>query len=247
MTDTPPPDSAHPLVPAVGPGPAPAIAELRSVGANGPVTFTDEQWAFFFGEEPQPERKRNRWAGLVVAALVVGLLASSAFIAWRVVFDGRNDVRDPAEILAIAEQEVADSPHGWLVTGVEVVPILDIDIGGFVQNGPADGVVFIDRRPWDTEELASTVNHEIGHLLDFAAYANVPVARGGLESEVWAECAAVDAGFRDLDNEDSRAVYRCTPSNFSAYQSAISLLGEVCRPWADRECRDVGIDVRDEK
>lgn len=242
MTNIPPVSPGRPL----GRFPtATTVEQLRSVGSNGPVTFTDEEWAFFFGEEPTTPKKRSPFSGLIALALILGLLGSSAFIAWQVVVDGRNDVRDPAEILALAEEEVAASPHSWLVTGVEVLPILDIDIGGFVQAGPPDGVIFIDRRPWDSRELASTVNHEIGHLLDFAAYAAAPVARGGLESEVWAECAAVDSGYRDLDDEDYREVYRCTPENFSVYQSAVSRLGEVCKFWDGGGCEVVAIDPRE--
>ena len=112
------------------------------------------------------------------------------------------------------------------------------NVAGFVHASPADGIIVLDLNGWDPEELRSTVAHEIGHLLDFAAYGDSPDRRTGLESEVWAECAAVDAGHRRLDGDSATQVYRCTEAELENYRFAVSLLGEVCAPW-NGECRPI--------
>lgn len=219
--------------------PGATIEQLRGVGTNGPVTFTQEEWDFYFGRTPVEPDPAPMWWRLVVGLLILGMLGTSALIAWRVVVADRNKVSEPAEVLQLAQEFAAESPYAWLVTDIEVVPIQDLDIGGFVRSNPGDGVIAIDRRPWDERELAEVVHHEIGHLLDFAAYQDVAVRRGGLESEVWAECAAVHAGVRDLDDDDATQQYRCTASNLHIYRVALSLLDTVCRPWGDPICREI--------
>jgi len=234
-----------PAVPPAFPGSLPAagqtatIEQLRQVGLNGPAQFTEEEWDLYFGRTPDTPDPPPRWWRVVVALLIMGMLATSALIAWRVVFEDRNKISEPAEVELLADGFAAESPYEWLVTDIVVVPIDNIDIGGFVRSAPADGVISIDRRPWDERELAEVVHHEIGHLLDFSAYNDVAIRRGGLESEVWAECAAVDAGVRDLDDDGATQQYRCTASNFRVYQTALSLLDTVCKSWGDRACRQI--------
>ena len=146
----------------------------------------------------------------------------------------RGPVRDPRG----REQTVEESPYGWLVEDVRVRDIIPSGVAGFVHGSPADGIITLDLIGWDPEQLRSTVAHEIGHLLDFAAYGQTLDRRDGLESEVWAECAAVDAGFRRTDPEGADQVYRCTATELDQYRFAVSRLGEVCSPW-NGECRVV--------
>lgn len=206
-----------------------------------PSHADDEFWAAFeLDDDYVPRvpwyRKTARW---LAALFVVAMVATGALIPWGEFIDQLDNVSEPDEILAIADEVVAESPYGWLVTDVQVRDIFDTHIGGFVQSNPPDGIVTIDLQSWDPDDLRSTVAHEIGHLLDFAAYGNSIERRDGLASEAWAECAAVDAGFRSTDGDTGDTEYHCTDDELAQYLFSVSLLGEVCKSWGDGACRVV--------
>jgi len=201
----------------------------------------DEFWAAFDVEDDYvPRTPWYRKTARVMAVLfVTGMLATSALLPWGEWIDRLDNVSDPEEILLVANEVVAESPYGWLVTDVRVRNIPDSTTGGFVMSNPPDGIITIDQIGWDPEEVRSTVAHEIGHLLDFAAYGSQTDRRDGLGSEAWAECAAVDAGFRRTDSDFGDTAYHCTATEFDQYRFSVSLLGEVCKTWGDLECRPV--------
>ncbi len=217
------------------------------------IDFTDEEFEELFGDHVAVESKARRpWVrflGFFIAAAMLATGASAAFNLWR----DRNLIRNPDSIQIAAEERVAESEFGWLVSDI-VVQQTNIEVGAFVRNNPADGVIHISNRGWQPDDLRETVDHEIGHLLDFAIY-NLEVPdptditdtgrrlvpegerRGGLESEVWAECYAVSTGERLLDGSSDRAVYRCTPDEFDVHVAEMAAITEICRPWDTRECR----------
>lgn len=199
-------------------------------------------WAAFDEAEEyaanRPPPWYRRFARFFAVLFVAGMIATGALIPWEELIDRLDNVSEPVDIQAVADEVVAESPYGWLVTKVNVRDILSSDVGGFVTNSPADGIITVDLIGWDQDELRSTVAHEIGHLLDFAGYGTDALRRNGLESEVWAECAAVDAGFRRTDGSGADQVYRCTETELDQYRFSVSLLGEVCAPW-NGECRVV--------
>ena len=201
----------------------------------------DEFWAAFdVDDDYVPRTPWYRKTARVIAALVIaGLVATGALIPWGELIDRLDNVSDPGEILLVAEEVVAESPYGWLVTEVRVRDIPDSTTGGFVVSNPADGVITLDRIGWEAEDIRSTTAHEIGHLLDFAAYGNQAERRDGLGSEAWAECAAVDAGFRTTDSGFGDTAYHCTDTELEQYQFSVSLLGEVCKTWGNLACETV--------
>lgn len=222
-------------------GTAPASASgadgARQVG--GP---DDEFWAAFDEAEEWARNRPTPWyrklGGLFAAMFVAGMLATSALMPWGELVDRWDNVQGHEEIYELAIATVDESPYGWLVEDLWVRDIIPGDIAGFVHSSPADGIITIDLTGWDPDDLRSTVAHEIGHLLDFAAYGESAQRRDGLESEVWAECAAVDAGFRRTDSDGASETYRCTSTELEQYRFSVSLLGEVCAPW-NGECRVV--------
>ena len=208
---------------------------------NNPDYADDEFWAAF---DVDPDYvPRTPWyrktARLMAALIVAGMIATGALIPWGELIDRLDNVSEPDEILLVADEVVAESPYGWLVTDVRARDIPDSTTGGFVISNPADGIITLDRIGWDPDEVRSTTAHEIGHLLDFAAYGDQQLRRNGLGSEAWAECAAVDAGFRKTDASIGDSPYHCTDEELAQYQFSVSLLGEVCRPWGEPECRAV--------
>ena len=207
-----------------------------------PIDHDDDFWAAFDEAEEWAANRPTPWyrrvSNFFAVFIVVGMLATGALLPWGELFDRLDNIEDPLEIMAAADQTVEESPYGWLVEDLRVRDILPSGVAGFVHSAPADGIITIDVIGWDPEELNSTVAHEIGHLLDFAAYGDSLERRDGLESEVWAECAAVDAGFRRTDPAGADQVYRCTDNELEQYRFAVSRLGEVCAPW-NGECRVV--------
>jgi len=132
------------------------------------------------------------------------------------------------------------SRWGWLVDGLAVVDIPAPRVGAFVTNNPPDGLIQIDRRPWTEDRLDELMDHEIGHLLDFALWGRSSEGRrNGLASEAWAECAAVDAGTRRTDAVDPGGEYHCFDDELVRYREAIAQITEVCKTWGDFECRVV--------
>ena len=227
-----------------GPGRADQKQANQSYGGQsyGDESYADDEfWAAFeVDEDYVPRTPWYRKTARVFAALfVVGLLATGALIPWGEWFDSIDNISDPAEILQVADEVVDESPYGWLVTDVRVRDIIDSRTGGFVISNPADGIITLDFRDWDPDEIRSTVAHEIGHLIDFAAYGNALERRDGLGSEAWAECAAVDAGFRRTDGRIGDSPYHCTNQELEQYRFSVSLLGEVCKTWGSMECRTV--------
>ena len=148
------------------------------------------------------------------------------------------DVRTPVEIEAAAWERVAESEHGWLVEDIIVLQIPEFNVGAFVTNNPPDGVITIDARPWTDERLDELMDHEIGHLLDFALWQPFDDQRkGGLGTEAWAECSAVDAGTRQTDARNPGGEYHCLDDEFDTYLNTLDAFTEVCARWGDRECR----------
>ncbi len=213
--------------------------------------LTDEEWEELFGDdmatvEPRrdqddetPRRRVPLWAKL--AALVASaamVLSAAPGLVERVRNIGA--ITDPIEIVAHADRYVETSEFGWLVSEVQIANLGEPNVAAFVYRNPADGVIVLDNRPWQPDDLDETMAHEIGHLLDFAVWPQGRGdLRGGLESEVWAECAAVAAGERRLDGSRDNDVYRCRPAELEVFEVELAKARatQICRPWDEPECR----------
>jgi hypothetical protein len=206
------------------------------------MEFTDEEYADFFGS-PEPLAPKSR--RLPVWARFVGLFVAAAMSLGGVLALVDNvrttpDVREPAEIEAAAWERVAESDYGWLVEDILIRPIDTFRVGAFVTNNPPDGVITIDLRPWRDGRLDELMDHEIGHLLDFAIWApGAPDRKGGLGTEAWAECAAVDAGIRRTDPRDPGGEYHCFGEELLTYRAALAAISMVCMKWGAEECRSL--------
>ncbi len=207
--------------------------------------FTDEEFAEYFGTPARPSTERRRiplWArlaGLIVAlAMIVG---SGNFLLTEI--RDFASLNDAPEIRSAALDRIAESEWGWLAAEVVIVPIEEPRVGAFVTNNPSDGIIQIDLRPWGPDRLDRLVDHELGHLLDFAVWGAVPAdeRRGGISSEAWAECAAVDAGTRAIDLSEVVGEYHCYADELVVYEAQVGQLVEVCARWGDRECRTIGL------
>lgn len=207
--------------------------------------FTDEEYDEYFGEPAEPLAPRGkrlpRWArpiGLFITAVMfAGGIAS---LANEVIT--RPTIREPIDIEAQAWDRVEVSQWGWLVDDIRVVDIPAPRVGAFVTNNPPDGLIQIDRRPWTEDRLDELMDHEVGHLLDFAVWGTSSEGRrNGLASEAWAECAAVFAGTRRVDAIDPGGEYHCFDDEFALFEEAMTELSEVCKTWGDRECRVVDL------
>lgn len=204
-------------------------------------TFSDEEFdEYFRRDEPLPARRQlPRWARFTGIAIAVVMFAGGVASLVNEILT-RPDVREPVDIEAQAWQRVEESPFGWLVEDILIVVIDEPQVGAFVTNNPPDGVIQIDRRPWTTERLNRLMDHEMGHLVDFALWGSASEGRrNGLASEAWAECAAVDAGTRRTDARDPGGRYHCFDEELVLYREAIAELDEICKTWADRECRSL--------
>ena len=215
--------------------------------ANGPfdpVSFTPEEFDEYFGDsvpisDDDAPRSRRRWARLIGVVAAVAMLAGTAAVLVDAI---RNfaSIREPAEIRSHAFERIDESPWGWLATDVVVVDIPEPNVGARVTNNPPDGIITIDRRNWSGGRLDRLVDHELGHLLDFAVWGSGdPDRRGGLGSEPWAECAAVEAGTRSVDRGDADERYHCFADEIEIYRKTVDSLDEVCRSWGEPECRAV--------
>jgi len=203
--------------------------------------FTDEEFEEYFGGDHEPLEPKSRrlpiWARLL-GFLVAGAMAVGGMLNLADTVRTTPDVRDPFEIESTAWEMVADSEYGWLVSDILIRPILDPNVGAFVTNNPPDGVIHIDERPWRIERLEELMDHEIGHLLDFALWEpRDPNRKGGLGTEAWAECAAVDAGTRRIDPRDPGGEYHCFEDEFDTYRATLAEITELCARWDERECR----------
>jgi len=207
--------------------------------------FTDEEYDEYFGGDYEPLQPKS--ARLSRGVRLVGLFVALAMGAGGLfglfeMLATLPEVRTPAEIEAAAWDRVGESEYGWLVADIEVVQITDLGVGAWVTNNPPDGIITIDERPWTLERLDELMDHEIGHLLDFALWEpRDPERKGGLGTEAWAECAAVDAGTRRVDPRDPGGEYHCFDDEFETYvmvlNDVVATRGEVCARWGERECR----------
>lgn len=203
------------------------------------LVLTDDEWDATFNDPDDDfvERPTPRWARLLGAIAALAMLISSFAVVVNVIQAVRQ-VSEPAEIVATSWDFVDTSDWGWLVSEVVVTPISEPDVGAFVTNNPPDGIIHVDLRGWDPGRLDELMAHEIGHLIEFAAYPpGHPNPRGGIEREVWAECAAVDAGERSLDGDGEDAQYRCTAAEYAIFVDEMAAFTEVCRPWREPTCR----------
>ncbi len=209
-----------------------------------PVSFTPEEFEEYFGDPKVPAdderpRRRRRWARVVATIAATAMLAGTATLLVDAI---RNfaSIREPIEIRSHALERIAESPWGWLATDVVIVDIPEPDVGARVTNNPPDGIITIDRRNWSSGRLDRLIDHELGHLIDFAIWGSgAPDRRGGLGSEPWAECAAVEAGTRSIDRGDADERYHCFADELDTYRQTLASLDEVCRRWGEPECRSV--------
>ena len=202
-------------------------------------TFTDQEFEEYFGrDEPLPrDRQLPRWAR-VTGILIAIVMFAGGIVSLVNELVNRPDVREPIDIAEQAWSRVDDSPWGWLVDDIVVVTIDEPRVGAFVTNNPPNGVIQVDRRPWTVEQLDELMDHEMGHLMDFALWGSSSEGRrNGLASEAWAECAAVDAGTRRTDAQDPGGEYHCFEDELELFQEAIAQVSQICKTWSDLECR----------
>lgn len=203
------------------------------------LILSEDEWDATFRDpaDALSERRLPRWARVLAWLAAVAMVASSLTVVVNVVRSIRQ-TSEPAEIVAAGWAYVDQSDWGWLVSDVVVRAIEEPSVGAFVRNNPADGVIHVDLRGWWPDRLDRLMAHEIGHLIDFAAYPSGHAnPRGGLEVEVWAECAAVDAGERSLDDADFDERYRCASADLATYQAEVASFGEICVNYAGGRCR----------
>lgn len=208
--------------------------------ADRTYSHDDEVWREYFDQRDQGPRRRSPWwlriLGAVIAFAVLGSGITAAVQAVRYL----TRISEPEAIVEHAQGYVDKSPFGFLVTRVETAEIEEPNVGAFVRANPADGVVTIDIRPWEGPGLDRIMAHEIGHLVDFALSETLDepssgepgtIRRGGLSSEVWAECAAVAAGERNLDDSSASKEYRCTDEELDVFESVMDDVDTLCVPW----------------
>lgn len=208
--------------------------------------LTEDEWEDLFGDGPDGpsttdinERKVPLWAKAVavIAAAAMVISAVPGLVQWvREI----GAIKEPIDIVAAAEEYVETSEFGWLVSEVQIASLGEPNIAAYVLRNPPDGVIILDDRAWQRGDLDETMSHEIGHLLDFAIWPRGRGdLRGGLEAEVWAECAAVAAGERSLDGSRDNERYRCRPSEFEVFeeQMVLARAAGICRSWDEPECR----------
>ena len=201
-------------------------------GTDAPVNLDDPStWSdpdnfdavFGSGAEPIIRRKRSPLARIVTFAGAFALFAGSFGALINSVAD-RADFDEPGEIRAAAFGYAAESEWGWLVTDILIEQIEGPTVGAFVRNNPPDGVITIDLRPWNDDRLHELVDHEIGHLLDFAMWEPAdPFRNGGIGVEAWAECAAVFAGTRGIDGTNADEQYHCRADDLATFEAEIAL------------------------
>lgn len=208
-----------------------------------PVTFSEAEYREYFDtpgdQAPRSRRRIGRQARIVAVVAAVAMLAGTVTVLATAIRDFAS-INEPDEIRDHALARIAESQWGWLATDVVVAQIPEPRIGARVSNNPPDGIITIDRRNWNGARLDRLVDHELGHLLDFAIGADATgQRRGGLASEAWAECAAVAAGTRPLDRKAGHDRYHCFADELEIYEQTIAGLTEVCRQWGPVECRPV--------
>lgn len=212
------------------------------------IVLTDEEWDEVFNN-PDDEivpRGTPAWARLLGWVAALAMLISSFAVVVNAVQSFRQ-ISEPIDILTAAWEYTDEAAWGWLVSDIKVAVIDAPSVGAFVTNNPPDGVVTVDLRGWDGGRLDELMAHEIGHLIEFAAYPpGKPNSRGGLEREVWAECAAVFVGERSTDGDGNQERYRCTKAELAIFESEMFALTGVCRPWGETVCRPVVLGLPQE-
>lgn len=206
------------------------------------LILTDEEWEATFNDPADRPAKRRlpRWARAAAWLAAVAMLVSSMTVLVNVVQNIRQ-TSQPDDIVAAGRSYADQSEWGWLVSDVVVRAIEEPSVGAFVRNNPADGVIHVDLRGWWPNRLDRLMAHEIGHLIDFAAYPpGHPNPRGGLEREVWAECASVSVGLRSLDDADFAEEYRCSAADLAVFEAEMATFTEVCAEYGPDPCRRVG-------
>jgi len=194
---------------------------------------------FFFDDYDDEEyelRPRPRWIRWLATAVVVAVLVTGVSAGIGALGTARQIHSEQVEIEAQAW--VDESPWGWLVTRLIVQTIDQPEVGAYVIEGRRNGVIYLDQRSWERADLEQTMAHEVGHLIEFSAYRDVPeqARRGGLESEVWAECAAVFQDERKLDGDGAKQRYRCTPGEYNRFVTEMESITEICRTYRDTLC-----------
>ncbi len=206
------------------------------------IEFTDEEYKDFFETnrvEPLAPRSRRlpRWARLLGLFVAAAMVSGGAFSLFEGVLTN-PEIRDAAAIEAAAWDRANESPFGFLVSDIRVVPIENGTVAAFVTNNPPDGIIQIDFRPWSADRLDELMDHEIGHLIDFALWEpRDPERTNGLGTEAWAECSAVDAGTRRIDGFDPGGEYHCFDAELELYEAALGEVSEICQRWGSGECR----------
>lgn len=203
--------------------------------------LTDEEWEATFNDpaDALSDRPTPGWAKVLAWIAGLAMLVSSFAVVFNVIRVVRQ-VSEPAEIIETAWDYTNSSEFGWLVSEIVNSDIAEPQVGAFVTNNPPDGIVHVDLRGWDPGRLDRLMAHEIGHLIEFAAYPpGHPNPRGGIEREVWAECAAVAAGEQSLDGDGATDEYRCTAAEYDVFVAEMATMTEICRPWAEPICRPV--------
>lgn len=205
--------------------------------------FTDEEFAEYFEGDPIDEHRFRRFR-INTPLRILGLIVAAAMVAGSltVIVDQIKDFASLNTADEIREQglgRIAESPWGWLASDVQIDSIPEPRIGGFVRNDPPNGVIFVDLRPWSPERLDELIDHELGHLLDYALWneGGDGERRGGLDSEVWAECFAVTNGTRRIDPGPVETEYHCYAEELAIFEATMAPVDEVCKTWGIEECR----------
>lgn len=189
--------------------------------------------------ELAPLARRVPFAARVVAVITLMAVFATGVAAAIGALGTTRQVHSD-EVAVESQRYVDESPWGWLVSQVIVTTIEQSHIAAYVIEKRAAGVVYIDQRAWEAKDLEETIAHEIGHLIDFAAFGDGSEyegpRRGGLESEVWAECAAVQVAAREVDGQGAKQTYRCTASELETFTSTMHAMDELCRPWDEVVC-----------
>lgn len=205
--------------------------------------FTDEEFAEYFEGDPIEDHRFRRFR-INTPLRVLGLVVAAAMLAGSltIIVDQIKDfasLNNETEIRERGLDRIADSTWGWLAADVQIDSIPEPRIGGFVRNDPPNGVIFVDLRPWSPDRLDELIDHELGHLLDYALWneGGVGERRGGLDSEVWAECSAVVNGTRRIDPGPVDSEYHCYADELATYEATMAQVDEVCKTWGIIECR----------
>lgn len=192
---------------------------------------------FYFGADDELEmRPRPPWIRWIAMLVVLAMLITGIAAGIGALGTTRQIHSEQVEIEAQAW--VDESPWGWLVTRLIVQTIDQPEVGAYVIEGRRNGVIYLDQRSWERADLEQTMAHEVGHLIEFSAYREVPEVqrRGGIESEAWAECAAVFQGHRKLDGDGAKQQYRCTPAEYDIFVAEMESFSEICRTYRDTIC-----------